>query len=88
MGCDWRDCGGKQAIIVGDPRQLPPTNFFGRSNDGDGDDLAEYEKDMPSILDEVSATAIPAPPPAPASPAISSNRAAALAPLRWRQDAA
>lgn len=51
---------GKQAIIVGDPRQLPPTNFFGRSDDGaDGDDLAEYEKDMPSILDEVSASGVP-----------------------------
>lgn len=51
---------GKQAIIVGDPRQLPPTNFFGRSDDGaDGDELAEYEKDMPSILDEVSASGVP-----------------------------
>lgn len=52
---------GRQAIIVGDPKQLPPTNFFGRSGDGaeDGMDLAEYEKDMPSILDEVSAAGIP-----------------------------
>lgn len=52
---------GRQAIIVGDPKQLPPTNFFGRSDDGleDGAELAEFEKDMPSILDEVSAAGIP-----------------------------
>ena len=52
---------GRQAIIVGDPKQLPPTNFFGRSEDGadDGAELAEFEKDMPSILDEVTAAGIP-----------------------------
>ncbi|HQU69964.1 MAG TPA: DUF3320 domain-containing protein [Albidovulum sp.] len=52
---------GRQAIIVGDPKQLPPTNFFGRSDDGadDGEELAEFEKDMPSILDEVAAAGIP-----------------------------
>lgn len=51
---------GRQAIIVGDPKQLPPTNFFGRSDEGtdDGLDLAEFEKDMPSILDEVTAAGI------------------------------
>ncbi|PWR17605.1 DUF3320 domain-containing protein [Zavarzinia compransoris] len=49
---------GRQAIVVGDPRQLPPTNFFGRT-DEDGDDLPEYEKDMPSILDEVVAAGVP-----------------------------
>ncbi|RJF80849.1 DUF3320 domain-containing protein [Oleomonas cavernae] len=49
---------GRQAIVVGDPRQLPPTNFFGRVDD-DGDDVAEYEKDMPSILDEVAAAGVP-----------------------------
>lgn len=52
---------GRQAIIVGDPKQLPPTNFFGRSDDGadDGAETAEFEKDMPSILDEVAAAGIP-----------------------------
>lgn len=49
---------GRQAIVVGDPKQLPPTNFFGRSDDGD-EDLAEVERDMPSILDEVCAAGIP-----------------------------
>lgn len=48
---------GRQTIIVGDPKQLPPTNFFG-SNDDD-DDVADYEKDMESILDEAKASGIP-----------------------------
>ena len=45
---------GRQTIIVGDPKQLPPTNFFGRADDDD-EDLPEVERDMPSIIDEVSA---------------------------------
>lgn len=49
---------GKQTIIVGDPKQLPPTNFFGRADGGD-EDLPEVERDMPSILDEVCAAGIP-----------------------------
>ncbi len=48
----------RQAIIVGDPKQLPPTNFFGRNDDPE-DDLPESEKDLASILDEVSAAGIP-----------------------------
>lgn len=47
----------RQTIIVGDPRQLPPTNFFG-SNDDD-EEVAEHEKDMESILDEAKASGIP-----------------------------
>ncbi|MTH77047.1 DUF3320 domain-containing protein [Paracoccus aestuariivivens] len=52
---------GRQAIIVGDPKQLPPTNFFGRSDEGEeaAADTPEYERDMPSILDEVGAAGIP-----------------------------
>ncbi|WP_341485681.1 DUF3320 domain-containing protein [Thioclava sp. GXIMD4215] len=49
---------GKQAIIVGDPKQLPPTNFFGRSDAGE-EDLPETERDLASILDEVAAAGIP-----------------------------
>ena len=49
---------GRQTIIVGDPKQLPPTNFFGRADDDDGE-LPEVERDMPSILDEVSAAGVP-----------------------------
>ena len=50
---------GKQSIIVGDPKQLPPTNFFGRSDDGDDDDGTGMLGDMPSILDEVATAGIP-----------------------------
>ncbi|MDT1062178.1 DUF4011 domain-containing protein [Paracoccus sp. CPCC 101403] len=52
---------GRQAIIVGDPKQLPPTNFFGRGDDTEDQvaEIAEYERDMPSILDEVGAAGIP-----------------------------
>ena len=49
---------GCQTIIVGDPKQLPPTNFFGRADDDD-EDLPEVERDMPSILDEVSNAGVP-----------------------------
>ena len=47
----------RQTIIVGDPKQLPPTNFFGRADDTD-EDLPEVERDLPSILDEVSAAGV------------------------------
>lgn len=43
---------GKQVIVVGDPKQLPPTNFFGRA---DSDESAIDEgtvQDLESILDE------------------------------------
>jgi hypothetical protein len=47
----------RQTIIVGDPKQLPPTNFFGRNEDEE--DVADYEKDLESILDEARASGIP-----------------------------
>lgn len=50
---------GRQTIIVGDPKQLPPTNFFGSNHDDEDDAVAEYEKDMESILDEAKAAGIP-----------------------------
>lgn len=49
---------GKNAIVVGDPRQMPPTGFFSRSSD-DADDDSEVEHDMESILDECRACGIP-----------------------------
>ena len=49
---------GRQTIIAGDPKQLPPTNFFGRADNKD-EDLPEIERDMPSILDEVSSAGVP-----------------------------
>ena len=51
---------GRQTIIVGDPKQLPPTNFFGRSeDDSENDEVDEHEKDLESILDEAKASGIP-----------------------------
>lgn len=45
---------GKQLIVVGDPKQLPPTNFFTSGGDDDEDDLTpEEHKDLESVLDEL-----------------------------------
>jgi len=49
---------GRQTIIVGDPKQLPPTNFFGR-NDDDSDSVPQHEQDLESILDEAQASGLP-----------------------------
>lgn len=51
---------GKQAIIVGDPKQLPPTNFFGKSESEDADqEIQDFDKDLESILDEAKASGLP-----------------------------
>jgi very-short-patch-repair endonuclease len=50
---------GKQVVMVGDPKQLPPTNFFGRSESADGDDDV-VEGDLESILDECLGASLPA----------------------------
>lgn len=51
---------GKQTIIVGDPKQLPPTNFFGRTDGGDHEAEDNYlERDLESILDEAKASGLP-----------------------------
>jgi very-short-patch-repair endonuclease len=48
---------GEQLIVVGDPKQLPPTNFFGKSVD---DDAAEGDvEDLESVLDECIASNLP-----------------------------
>ena len=49
---------GKQVVMVGDPKQLPPTNFFGRSDSAEGDEDVE-EGDMESILDECLGASLP-----------------------------
>ena len=52
---------GKQLIVVGDPKQMPPTNFFNTAtkqsdeNDDDASDVADYE----SILDYCMAASFP-----------------------------
>lgn len=44
---------GKQLVVVGDPKQLPPTNFFNKSSDSDSDGAGpEQVDDLESILDE------------------------------------
>ena len=51
---------GRQTVIVGDPKQLPPTNFFGRSDDDESnDEIEDHEKDLQSILDEAQASGLP-----------------------------
>ncbi|MDR0879691.1 MAG: sigma-70 family RNA polymerase sigma factor [Clostridioides sp.] len=46
---------GKQTIIAGDSKQLPPTNFFVSSTSEDDFDDEEYDVDLyESILDEAS----------------------------------
>ena len=48
----------KQVVMVGDPKQLPPTNFFGRENSTD-DDMPDVESDLESILDECLGASLP-----------------------------
>lgn len=47
---------GRQVVIAGDPRQMPPTNFFNRGPNAGDDDTAE---DMESILDECLGAGVP-----------------------------
>lgn len=49
---------GKQVIVVGDPKQMPPTNFFARSDDDPDGDIDD-EGDLESILDELIGASIP-----------------------------
>lgn len=48
---------GRQVVVVGDTRQLPPTNFFAVQTDEGGSegDVAELE----SVLDELAAAGLP-----------------------------
>jgi very-short-patch-repair endonuclease len=48
---------GKQAVIVGDPKQLPPTNFFNRAEAEPEE--ADVEEDLESILDECLGASLP-----------------------------
>ncbi len=47
----------RQTIVAGDPKQLPPTNFFGRSDDESEEDVDDA--DLESILDEMIGAGIP-----------------------------
>jgi len=48
---------GKQVVMVGDPKQLPPTSFFDRA-ESDLDD-EDVEGDLESILDECLGASLP-----------------------------
>ncbi len=48
---------GKQVVMVGDPKQLPPTNFFDRAESSSDDE--DVEGDMESILDECMGASLP-----------------------------
>jgi hypothetical protein len=50
---------GQRVVVVGDPKQLPPTNFFNRAEDEDADDDVETGGDMESILDECLGAGLP-----------------------------
>ena len=51
---------GKEVIVVGDPKQLPPTSFFSRADSGDGSDPDDnVVEDMESILDDCIAAQLP-----------------------------
>ena len=49
---------GRQVIVAGDPKQMPPSNFFARADDDPGGDI-ETEGDLESILEEMLAASIP-----------------------------
>lgn len=49
---------GKQVVMVGDPKQLPPTNFFDRAEAYEGDS-EDVESDLESILDECLGASLP-----------------------------
>ena len=50
---------GQRVVVVGDPKQLPPTNFFNRVEDEEADDEVEVGGDMESILDECNSAGLP-----------------------------
>ncbi|MEC7118591.1 MAG: DUF4011 domain-containing protein, partial [Pseudomonadota bacterium] len=50
---------GKQSIIVGDNKQMPPTSFFGRVEVEDEFEEVEQTEDLESILDECLAAQLP-----------------------------
>ena len=53
---------GRSAVVVGDPKQLPPTGFFQRTFSGDdaGTTDESAPEDAESVLDECKACGVPA----------------------------
>lgn len=50
---------GKKLVCVGDPKQLPPTSFFNKVDDGDEVLTEDEVQDMESILDECLSIGLP-----------------------------
>src|SRR5690606_2626831 len=52
---------GRQAVVVGDPKQLPPTSFFQKleSDEGGGEADPDAIEDLESILDECIGARLP-----------------------------
>ncbi|PWC48211.1 DUF3320 domain-containing protein [Azospirillum sp. TSA6c] len=49
---------GKQVVVAGDPKQMPPTSFFDRGSSAEEDD-SEVETDQESILEECLGARLP-----------------------------
>lgn len=49
---------GKNVIVVGDPKQMPPTSFFDRSASDKEEEEGENIEDLESILDEALASSV------------------------------
>lgn len=49
---------GKQIIVAGDPKQMPPSNFFGRAIEYNEEELG-LDEDLESILDELIGSSVP-----------------------------
>ncbi|MDX2016059.1 MAG: DUF3320 domain-containing protein [Planctomycetota bacterium] len=49
---------GAEAVIVGDSKQLPPTNFFDKVESGEAEDDSDFAE-LESILDEATASNLP-----------------------------
>ncbi len=50
---------GRQLVVAGDPKQMPPSNNFGRSGNPEEDDESEIEADQESILEECLGARLP-----------------------------
>lgn len=49
---------GQQIIVAGDPKQMPPSNFFGRNIEYNEEELG-LDEDLESILDELIGSSMP-----------------------------
>lgn len=49
---------GRQIVVAGDPKQMPPSNFFGRTIEYNEEELG-LDEDLESILDELMGSSFP-----------------------------